>query len=116
RAHPDPDRRCAGMQPDAGVAPAPQGRAPSPPAHGGRLSDPRSGPAAVWAAGSRVAPRRSDHDSRGDETMAWTTIERTVDERRQAGPAPAAPSDRDLKSTLVARLNENLYTQDARIK
>lgn len=48
--------------------------------------------------------------------MAWTTIERTVDERRQAGPAPAAPGDRDLKSTLVARLNENLYTQDARIK
>jgi osmotically-inducible protein OsmY len=48
--------------------------------------------------------------------MAWiTTTERTTYGWHDV-PTTDVPSDRDMKSALVDRLNENLYTQDARIR
>lgn len=48
--------------------------------------------------------------------MAWiTTDERTL-YRWHDVPSDEVPSDRDMKATLVARLKENLYTQDADIR
>jgi osmotically-inducible protein OsmY len=48
--------------------------------------------------------------------MAWiTTTERTM-YRWQDVPNTEVPADREMKSALVDRLNENLYTQDAQIK
>ena len=38
-------------------------------------------------------------------TYAWQDV-----------PSGEVPSDREMKSALVHRLNENLYTQDAEIK
>ncbi|HEX6421331.1 MAG TPA: BON domain-containing protein [Acidimicrobiales bacterium] len=43
-----------------------------------------------------------------------TTTERTHD--RDGMPIVEAPTDREMKSALVGRLRENLYTQDARIR
>ncbi|HEX6424678.1 MAG TPA: BON domain-containing protein [Acidimicrobiales bacterium] len=48
--------------------------------------------------------------------MAWiTTTERTT-YRWHDVPSAEAPSDRDMKSALVHRLRENLYTEDAQIR
>jgi osmotically-inducible protein OsmY len=48
--------------------------------------------------------------------MAWiTTTERTT-YRWHDVPNAEAPSDREMKSALVRRLRENLYTQDAQIR
>lgn len=48
--------------------------------------------------------------------MAWiTTTERTTYGWHDV-PNTEVPTDRDMKSALVARLNENLYTQDAQIR
>lgn len=43
--------------------------------------------------------------------MAWTP---TRQDRN--GGLEVVPSDRELKSTIVSRLRENPYTEDARIK
>ena len=48
--------------------------------------------------------------------MAWiTTMERTTYGWHDV-PNTEVPTDREMKSTLVARLNENLYTQDEQIR
>ncbi|HEX6568409.1 MAG TPA: BON domain-containing protein [Acidimicrobiales bacterium] len=48
--------------------------------------------------------------------MGWiTTTERTTYDWDDL-PGPDLPSDREMKSALVHRLNENLYTQDAQIR
>ena len=48
--------------------------------------------------------------------MAWiTTTERTTYGWHDV-PNTEVPTDREMKSALVARLNENLYTQDAQIR
>ena len=48
--------------------------------------------------------------------MAWiTTTERTT-YRWHDVPTAEAPSDREMKSALVGRLRENLYTQDEQIR
>ncbi len=48
--------------------------------------------------------------------MAWTTYRDRTTYAWQDVPADAVPSDREMKSALVHRLNENLYTQNAQIK
>ncbi len=48
--------------------------------------------------------------------MAWiTTRERTTYGWHDV-PNAEVPADREMKSALVHRLNENLYTQDAQIR
>jgi osmotically-inducible protein OsmY len=48
--------------------------------------------------------------------MAWiTTHERTTYDWHEV-PSDDVPSDREMKSVLVSRLNENPYTQDAQIR
>ncbi len=48
--------------------------------------------------------------------MAWiTTTERTTYGWHDV-PNADVPTDREMKSALVHRLNENLYTQDAQIR
>lgn len=48
--------------------------------------------------------------------MAWiTTTERTTYGWHDV-PNAEVPADREMKAALVARLNENLYTQDAQIR
>jgi osmotically-inducible protein OsmY len=48
--------------------------------------------------------------------MAWTSYRDRTTYGWQDVPDEAVPSDREMKSALVHRLHENLYTQDARIK
>jgi osmotically-inducible protein OsmY len=48
--------------------------------------------------------------------MAWTTYGDRTTYAWQDVPADVVPSDREMKSALVHRLNENLYTQDAQIR
>ena len=48
--------------------------------------------------------------------MAWiTTPERTTYDWHDV-PTDEVPTDREMKATLVSRLNENLYTQDSDIR
>jgi osmotically-inducible protein OsmY len=48
--------------------------------------------------------------------MGWiTTAERTTYGWHDV-PNAKVPTDREMKSALVHRLNENLYTQDAQIR
>jgi len=46
--------------------------------------------------------------------MARTTTAERSD--RHGTPSIEVPTDREMKSVLVRRLRENLYTQDARIR
>jgi osmotically-inducible protein OsmY len=48
--------------------------------------------------------------------MAWISYRDRTTYRWQDVPSEAVPSDREMKSALVHRLNENLYTQEAHIK
>jgi len=48
--------------------------------------------------------------------MAWISYRDRTTYGWQDVPNDAVPSDREMKSALVHRLHENLYTQDARIK
>jgi osmotically-inducible protein OsmY len=48
--------------------------------------------------------------------MAWITTRQRTTYAWQDVPADLVPSDREMKSVLVHRLNENLYTQDAQIR
>jgi osmotically-inducible protein OsmY len=48
--------------------------------------------------------------------MAWITRKDRTTYSWNDVPAEELPSDREMKSTLVHRLNENLYTEDAEIK
>jgi osmotically-inducible protein OsmY len=52
----------------------------------------------------------------GSETMPWISYPRRTIYIWQDVPSDEVPSDREMKSALVHRLNENLYTQDAEIK
>jgi osmotically-inducible protein OsmY len=48
--------------------------------------------------------------------MPWITRTGRTYYGWQDVPSDKLPSDREMKSCLVDRLNENIYTQDARIK
>jgi osmotically-inducible protein OsmY len=48
--------------------------------------------------------------------MAWITTRERTTYAWQDVPTDDVPSDREMKSALVHRLNENLYTTDAQIK
>jgi osmotically-inducible protein OsmY len=48
--------------------------------------------------------------------MAWTMQRDRYYYRADDLPADELPTDRELKTTVVHRLRENPYTQDARIK
>jgi osmotically-inducible protein OsmY len=48
--------------------------------------------------------------------MAWISYRDRTTYGWQDVPDEAVPSDREMKSALVHRLHENLYTQDARIR
>ena len=48
--------------------------------------------------------------------MSWTTYRDRTTYAWQDVPADAVPSDREMKSALVQRLHENLFTQDAQIR
>lgn len=48
--------------------------------------------------------------------MAWITRHQRTTYDWHEVPDTAVPSDREMKSTLVSRLNENLFTQDADIR
>jgi osmotically-inducible protein OsmY len=48
--------------------------------------------------------------------MAWITTRERTTYAWQDAPADVVPSDREMKSALVHRLNENLYTAGASIK
>ena len=48
--------------------------------------------------------------------MAWITTRDRTTYAWQDAPAEAVPSDREMKSALVHRLNENLLTADAQIR
>jgi osmotically-inducible protein OsmY len=48
--------------------------------------------------------------------MAWISYRDRTTYGWQDVPNDAVPSDREMKSALVHRLHENLYTQDAHIK
>jgi osmotically-inducible protein OsmY len=48
--------------------------------------------------------------------MPWITRTGRTYYGWQDVPSSKLPSDREMKSVLVDRLNENIYTQDARIK
>jgi osmotically-inducible protein OsmY len=52
----------------------------------------------------------------GSETMGWISYPTRTTYAWLDVPADKVPSDKEMKSTLVHRLNENLYTQDADIK
>jgi osmotically-inducible protein OsmY len=52
----------------------------------------------------------------GSETMPWISYPRRTTYAWQNVPADKVPKDREMKSALIHRLNENLYTQDAEIK
>ena len=48
--------------------------------------------------------------------MAWITREERTTYDWHEVPDTAVPSDREMKATLVSRLNENLFTQDVDIR
>jgi osmotically-inducible protein OsmY len=48
--------------------------------------------------------------------MAWISYRDRTTYGWQDVPNDAVPNDREMKSALVHRLHENLYTQDAHIK
>ena len=48
--------------------------------------------------------------------MGWITNRNRTTYDWDDVPRDELPTDREMKSTLVHRLNENLYTQDAQIK
>jgi osmotically-inducible protein OsmY len=48
--------------------------------------------------------------------MPWITRPGRTYYGRQDVPRDVLPGDRELKSVLVDRLNENIFTQDARIR
>ena len=48
--------------------------------------------------------------------MPWISYPSRTIYAWQDVPSDEVPSDREMKSVLVHRLNENLYTQDAAIK
>ena len=48
--------------------------------------------------------------------MPWISYPSRTTYAWQDAPSAEVPSDREMKSALVHRLNENLYTQDAEIK
>jgi osmotically-inducible protein OsmY len=52
----------------------------------------------------------------GSETMGWIRYPTRTTYAWQDVPSDKVPSDREMKSALVHRLNENLFTQDAEIK
>lgn len=48
--------------------------------------------------------------------MSWITYRDRTTYAWQDVPADDVPSDREMKTALVQRLHENLYTQDAQIR
>jgi osmotically-inducible protein OsmY len=48
--------------------------------------------------------------------MSWITRTGRIYYGWQDAPSDELPSDRELKSVLVGRLRENLFTQDAQIR
>ena len=48
--------------------------------------------------------------------MPWISYPSRTTYVWQNVPSDKVPSDREMKSALIHRLNENLYTQDAEIK
>jgi len=52
----------------------------------------------------------------GSETMPWISYPSRTTYAWQDVPSDTVPSDREMKSALIHRLHENLYTQDAEIK
>jgi osmotically-inducible protein OsmY len=52
----------------------------------------------------------------GSQTMPWITRTGHTYYGWQDVPSDTLPSDREMKSVLVDRLHENIFTQDARIK
>jgi osmotically-inducible protein OsmY len=52
----------------------------------------------------------------GSKTTPWISYPSRTTCAWQNVPSDKVPSDREMKSALIHRLNENLYTQDAEIK